>query len=207
MTKGLFQVSPSEYRGPRAGFTDAHVLRTLILIGENESIGRGKLGQLLDIGQGEVRTLIKRLRERGWIAVGEEGCTLTKDGEERFKVLSRMIPWRGRVNGSPLQLGKDCFALLVRGRSTKVRKGIEQRDAAIKAGASAALTVIYSDGKFMIPSERTDCESDGPSEPWTTIRSAAKPKDGDTIIIAGADDAVASEHSGLAAALDLIQQE
>ncbi len=75
---------------------------------------------------------------------------------------------------------------------SKIRTGIEQRDASIRVGADGARTVIYSSGKFMIPSldkksANADCEALGPSEPWTTIRSEGKPRNGDVVIVSWAN--------------------
>src|SRR5207253_5255348 len=63
----LRDVLSSEYRGPRAIFSEVHVLRAILAIGTSGSVGRGRLGSLVGLGQGEVRTLIKRMKENDLI--------------------------------------------------------------------------------------------------------------------------------------------
>src|SRR2546429_9787862 len=45
-------VVSSEYKGPRAIFSEVHVLRAILAIGTSGSGGRGRLGRLLGLGQG-----------------------------------------------------------------------------------------------------------------------------------------------------------
>jgi DNA-binding MarR family transcriptional regulator len=200
----LTELVESDYRGPRASFAEVHVLKAILELGRSGTIGRGKLGSILNIGQGEVRTLIKRLKDNGLIRIEASGCTLTEKGKREFGGISKTLPWLSQVNARALGIGKSSYAVVIRGKADRVKKGIEQRDAAIKAGASGALTVIYSGGKFKIPDEGTDCEVKGPSEPWTSLRREAEPKNGDVLIISAGDKPSSAEYGALAAALTLI---
>lgn len=199
----LVRVLTSDYKGPKAGFTQAHVMKAILAIGENSSVGRGRLGEILEVGQGEVRTLIRRLKVTGLIRVDSRGCHLTEDGRREYEFFSKRMPWRGVVDGSPLGIGKVSYAVILKQMSDRVNKGIEQRDAAIKAGANAALTVFYSKNRFLIPSTDANCEGKGPSEPWVTIRRSGKPMVGDTVIVVGAADALTAEYGALAATLTM----
>jgi Domain of unknown function (DUF4443) len=195
-------VSPA-YRGPRAGFGEAQFLKALIEIGKLGRIGRGRLGKLLDLGSGESRTLIRRLKNAGYIEIDSSGCYLTKSGSRKYDEIKRSIPWSSAVEGSPLGSGMKSHAIVLRKPTGVLRKGIEQRDAAIKAGANGALTVVYRSGKFLLPSENVDCERNGRTEPWNSIRTAAL-KNGDTVIISSAESALGAEYGALSAALTLL---
>ena len=199
----LGEVLASDYKGPRAGFTEAHVLKAILTIGKLGSVGRGKLGSLLDLGQGEVRTLIKRLKDTGLISIEAEGCVLTDDGRREHVRILKVLPWSSEVDGTSLDFGRQYWALVVRARPGRVRNGIEQRDAAVKSGANGALTVRYVSGRFRVYSDNADCEPGGPSEPWTTIRSAS-PQEGDTVIVSAADGVLLAEYGALSAALTLL---
>lgn len=199
----LGSVLESDYKGPKAGFSQAHVIKAIMEIGESGKVGRTKLATLLDLGQGEIRTLIKRLREGDLITVESNGCELTDAGRRTFRELVKSVPWRGKVNGVSLGIGRQCWAIVLRGKNSKVKKGIEQRDAAIKSGASGALTVVYSNHRFIIPDDGTDCEESGSSEPWFTIRNS-DPREGDLIIVSGADSHLVAEYGGWSAALTLL---
>ncbi len=199
----LREVLSSDYRGPRAVFSEVHVLRAILTLGENGSVGRGRLGTILGLGQGEVRTLIKRMKESDLISIRPEGCKLSKRGEREFQMLKEKVPWSSRVRASSLGIGDECAGVLVRGAAKRVKKGLEQRDAAVRAGANGALTALFAGGRFTLPGEGTDCEKGGPRGLWTAVRSAG-PKEGDAVIVVGADSKGAAELATLAAALTLL---
>src|SRR5437899_6709573 len=182
----LRDVLSSEYKGPRAIFSEVHVLRAILAIGTSGAVGRGKLGSIVGLGQGEVRTLIKRMKENDLIVIQPDGCKLSRKGEREFHKLREKIPWSSEVRAKSLGIGDKCSAVLVRGAATNVKKGIEQRDAAIKAGALGAFTAVFAKGRFTLPGEGTDCEKDGPRDLWSAARSAG-PNEGDVLVVVGAD--------------------
>ncbi|MDG7022788.1 MAG: hypothetical protein JRN07_05245, partial [Nitrososphaerota archaeon] len=91
--EALREVLSSEYRGPRAVFSEVHVLKAMLALGEAGTLGRGRLGSLVGLGQGEVRTLIKRLKENELIVIEPGGCRLSKKGEREFGRLKEKVPW------------------------------------------------------------------------------------------------------------------
>jgi hypothetical protein len=198
----LREVLSSEYRGPRAVFSEVHVLRAMLAIGAGGAVGRGKLGSLVGLGQGEVRTLIKRMKGKELIVIEPEGCKLSRRGEREFHKLKEKIPWSSSVSAKSLGIGDSCSAALVRGAAVNARKGIEQRDAAIRVGATGAFTAVFTRGRFTLPGEGTDCERDGPRGLWSAARSAG-PLEGDALIVVGADSVETAELGTLAAALTL----
>jgi len=200
--EALRDVLSSEYKGPRAVFSEIHVLKAILAIGAAGAVGRGKLGSLVGLGQGEVRTLIKRLKENDLILIQPDGCRLSRKGEREFQRLREKIPWSSSVEARSLGIGVKCAAVLVRGAGRSVRKGIEQRDAAVRAGAIGAFTALFANGRFIIPGEGVDCEKDGPRGLWSAAR-AEVPREGDVLIVVGADSDEAAELGTLAAALTL----
>jgi len=198
----LRDVLSSEYKGPRAIFSEVHVLRAILAIGTSGAVGRGRLGSLVGLGQGEVRTLIKRMRENDLIVIQPDGCRISRKGEREFLKLKEKIPWSSKVRAKSLGIGDKCSAVLVRGAAKNVKKGIEQRDAAIRVGAMGAFTAVFTKGRFTLPGEGTDSEKDGPRELWSAARSAG-PQEGDVLIVVGADSEEAAELGTLAAALTL----
>jgi hypothetical protein len=200
--EALREVLSSEYKGPHAVFSEVHVLRAILAIGAAGSVGRGRLGSLVGLGQGEVRTLIKRLREKDLIVIEPEGCKLSRKGQREFSKLREKVPWSSGVQAGSLGIGAECAAIFVRGAHENVRRGIEQRDAAVRVGANGALTALFAEGRFTLPGEGTDCEKDGPRDLWKAVR-AAGPRQGDVIIVVGADTQETAELGTLAAALTL----
>lgn len=198
----LRDVLSSDYKGPRAVFSEVHVLKAILAIGAAEAVGRGRLGSLVGLGQGEVRTLIKRMRENDLILIQPEGCKLSKKGEREFHKLKEKIPWSSLVEAESLGIGEECAAVLVRAAGQNVRKGIEQRDAAVRVGAIGAFTAVFTKGRFTIPGEGTDSEREGPYGLWSAARSAG-PREGDVLIVVGAHSEEVGQLGTLAAALTL----
>jgi len=207
LRKQIQAILVSDYRGPKASYGEVDVLKALFAIGNSEEkVGRFKLGKITDLGQGEVRTLIARLKDANLITVDARGSSLTDKGRKKFESVTKAMPKSLPVEARELDLGKYSWFVIVRDRGTKVKKGIEQRDAAIKAGATGAFTVVYSDGKFLIPNGRNleDSEAIMTSEPWSTISSLSSLKGDDVVIVSGADSLSLAEEGALAAALTLL---
>lgn len=201
--EALRDVLSSEYRGPRAVFSEVHVLKAMLALGETGTLGRGRLGSLVGLGQGEVRTLIKRLKENELIVIEPGGCRLSKKGEREFVRLKDKLPWSSEVDARSLGIGDECAAVLVRRASGRLRLGIEQRDASVRAGATGALTAVFSGGKFRLPGDTSDSEAAGPPGLWSAAR-AARPVEGDVLTVAGAQSRELAELGALAAALTLL---
>jgi len=207
LRKQIQSILVSDYRGPKASIGEVDILKALFAIGNSgSSLGRFKLGKITGLGQGEVRTLIARLKEARLVTVESRGCALTDDGRKKFDSISKAIPKSESVEAKELALGRYCWSVIVRGRATHVKKGLEQRDAAIRAGATGAFTAVYDAGKCKIPSDsnRRDWEALGSSEPWNSIAERDSLEDGDVIILSGADSLSLAEEGALAAALTVL---
>lgn len=206
LRKQIQAILVSEYRGPRASYGEVDVLKALLAVGNSEgNVGRFKLGKITGLGQGEVRTLISRLKDAGLITVDARGSSLTEKGKKKFETIAQAIPKSLPIEAPELDLGKSSWFVIVKDRADKVKKGIEQRDAAIRAGATGAFTVIYSDGRFVIPGGNAeDGEPIPPSEPWSTIANLSALKRGDVVIVSGADSNSLAEEGALAAALTIL---
>ena len=78
------------------------------------------------------------------------------------------------------------YALLVREFSFAVGLGIEQRDAAIKMGATGATTLLFKDNKFVMPASSSDSlKKEG--EVRRMLVEKLNAREGDVIIIGSAD--------------------
>ena len=226
-TKILSRILSPEYRGPRASFGSAQALKAILITGSSSSspspnkkrasgapsaaggIGRGRLGAELGLGQGEIRTLIRRMKDNGIVTVESSGCRLTELGRRLCSQFQKQIPWSGPVECGALGLAETCWALIIRATEAKksllLKRGIEQRDAALLGGASSTLTLIFRNGRFLVPGEDTDAEAHGAGgEPWQTLRQRANLRQGDVVIICGGIDLLSAEYGALSAALTLI---
>jgi len=188
--------------GPTPSFTAVHVIKALELIAR-EPIGRNRLSKELALGEGAARTLIERLKAHALITVDRAGCALTKKGEGAWRALHAVFPRKTTIGRSKLTLGSFNVAILVKEGAGKVRSGMEQRDAALIAGAKGATTLQYSSGRLTVPPDQRDAAEETP-EICRVLLDLLKPVDNDAVVIGSADTFERAEHGALAAALSLI---
>ncbi len=190
--------------GRTPSFIEAHVIKALEIIGSGEAVGRIRLSKMLGLGEGEGRTLVKHLRNEGLIEVSRAGIVLSQFGKEILSDLRFQIGEEWGVPQSPLTVGPSNVAVVVRNAATLVKKGLEQRDAAIKVGALGATTLIFRDKRLVIPEMDEIFLRDAPSV-CEFLVSKLKPKEGDVIIIGSAEDKLAAEIGVKTAALELLR--
>ena len=156
------------------------------------------------LGEGATRTVIKRLKESGYVGIIRSGCFLTPVGKLTSKSIGSCISDLLVVPPSELTMGEYQVALLCRGAGAEMRSGIEQRDSAIRIGATAATTYIVRSGRFTVPGGSSDCERDFPSPTWSFLKMKLAPKNNDVVILCGARNDVSARLGALAAAITLL---
>ncbi len=177
--------------GPLPRFAEAHVRRALELIAEHEKIGRKQLAEELGVGEGSVRTILNQLKKQGFITSSRGGHSLTTKGR---RVLGKPLKFT-QVDVGDLVVGRINVATLVRRAANKVRKGIEQRDEAIKAGADGATVLVFRERKFQFP-DKFKVE-DSVNEYLLNI---FKPSENDVLVIGSGPDLFTAEKGAKAAA-------
>ena len=167
---------PSNLGGPVPKFNDYHIWKAFQCLDESSPVGRKKLSQLLGIGEGSTRTILSMMQDQNMITIGKSGILLTEAGMEFKKSVQMDV---ADVSISDLTIGdRDC-AVRVPKMARNVKYGCEERDAAIKSGATGATTLIYTNGKLIFPG------SDYPVDPEveSKIRSVFSLKNDDVVII------------------------
>lgn len=190
---------------PFPSFTPTHVFMIIEALGLNAPIGRARLSGMLQLGEGATRTLVKRLQREGIIKSTKFGSILTDFGKEIFLDLSSRISEGLDIPPSKYTLGRFNVAILVKNSAKAIGYGVEQRDAAIKAGALGATTLIYTEDKFVMPGAQEDAFKDMP-EIRKMLIEKLKPKKGDSIIIGSADDEKSAKLGAKAAALETLKK-
>jgi predicted transcriptional regulator len=179
-----------------------HIFYALELIAE-KPIGRNKLAKKLDVGDGAVRTIIRRLQDSGLIVTSRAGCLLTDKGLNVWKNFKAVFPRREELGKTALTTSAYSYTFLVKNKGDRVKSGIDQRDAAIMGGARRALVIVFKNGSLMIESISNSLEKDFP-EAADVILKDLKPEDNDVIIIAGADSLLKAARGAFAASWVLI---
>jgi len=187
--------------GPSPTFSVLHLLHAIELLSE-KTIGRDKLAENLNVGEGAVRTIIERLKNAGLITTSKMGCSLTSKGMKLWKEYAS-IAKKVEIGKNELTLAKYNFAILIKNHGNKVKSGIEQRDAAVKTGAKGATTILCKKRRLIIPSASENVAKDFP-EAANQIFKLLKPKENDAIIIGSADTSADAEYGTLAAMWTLI---
>ena len=201
---GLLQIAERKEKGPATTFDRVHLLLAFLTIGDSGMIGRGALAAKSELGEGAIRTMIKKLREEGYADAIASGCFLTPAGRRVYGSVRKKISLIVPIQDSRLGVGSAQAAVVVRGAAKAVRYGIEQRDSAIRAGAAGTTTYVIRSGKFTIPGGSADCERDFPDRVWLELRSKLKARNGDAVIVCGALQETLARAGALAAALTLL---
>jgi len=189
--------------GPALTFTLLHLIKALELMAEGP-IGRGKLAKNLGIGEGTVRTIIKRLKDSNLIEISREGCHLTSFGRKLWEKFKKKIPKKVFLEKNEFSLAQYSVAVLVKGCGSKVRTGMKQRDAAIMVGADGATTMVVKDKKLIIPGVSDNIAKDYPVA-YKQIVKLLNPQQNDVVIVGTAKTREKAEYGALAAALTLLE--
>ncbi len=179
-------------------FDAIHIQMALEQIAKRSRVSRKQLVEEIGVGEGSVRTILDQLKNQGLITSSRGGHALTEKGK-RFLEKSQEF---AQVAVGDLTVGKANVATVVKGAASKVRRGIEQRDEAIKAGADGASVLIFKGGKLRFPdgfAEVGRVASDA-------LVKALNPGEGDAIVIGAARDARAAEAGARAAARTLTKR-
>ena len=167
---------PSNLGGPVPKFNDYHIWKAFQCLDETSPVGRKKLSQLLGIGEGSTRTILSMMQDQSMITIGKSGILLTEAGAEFKKSVHMDV---ADVSISDLTIGdRDC-AVRVPKMARNVKYGCEERDAAIKSGATGATTLIYTNGKLIFPGSDYPVDAEIESK----IRSVFSLKNDDVVII------------------------
>jgi predicted transcriptional regulator len=184
LKKFVESIANQKAPGPSTTFTVSHIFFALELMAEHP-IGRNKLAKKLEVGEGAIRTIISRLKDTGLIETSKEGCSLTKKGFALWRQFEQCFPQRAEIAKTDLTKADYNYAFLVKNSGQKVKSGIEQRDAAIVAGATRAVIIVSKQGRLTIESVSDNLENEFP-EAATQILRVMQPSNNDVIIIVGA---------------------
>ncbi|MBY9003203.1 MAG: hypothetical protein KGD73_04465 [Candidatus Lokiarchaeota archaeon] len=213
-------------------FNHAHILLSLLIFENHpQGIGRYRLKEELLIGMGTARSLITRLKDKVdfiKVSVGIDqnnqpknrlGHILTENGIiflERFK---KKIPL---LKKGDLKLLKEIiidaeknypFICIVKKGDSKIKYGMEQRDAAIKVNGSGATCLVFNGDHFVFPASSNVDNSDLKEKANINIEDYFKElilsangflEKGDVFIIGLGDEPKKARLASLNAALTLI---
>ena len=206
MKKLLESLLEEKAPGPYLSFSIFHLIKALEMIAKEGPIGRGKLSEELKTGEGAIRTLVERLRNAGLITVSKQGCLLTEKGEKIWSKMQLLFPLKVKLKPNELALAACNVAIKVKGYGDKVRSGLEQRDAALLAGAKGAITLFFREEKLVLPAISEDVAKDFPAV-FSQITKHLLLEENDVVVIGSADAWDKAEYGALAAAWSFIEND
>lgn len=185
-------------------FSEAHVNWVFWKIAGNQPMGRKMLVEETQLGEGSLRTILIKLEGYGLVSSNKVGRTLTENGAKVITKLKQIV--RVESMGQLSMTGRPCNCfVLVKGAGKKVKSGMEQRDAAIKAGRSGATTLLIEKGRLMMPGFDKDLNIDKQySADAAKIKKLADPEEGDAIVIGSEDTPQKAEEAAWVAASTLL---
>lgn len=176
---------------------NAQAHRTLELLDEEGPIGRKRLSDMLEVGEGRMRTILSDLKDSNLVDSSPTGHTLTESGERELEKRAKKFL---EVQTGDLTVGERDIATIVRKSADEIDLGIEERDEAIRAGADGATILVFSEGKFKLLGEPIDFEP----ETEKRLLDVFQPEEEDVVVIGTADNKVDAERGALAVAMSLV---
>jgi hypothetical protein len=167
-------------------------------------VGRIKLSKELVLGEGATRTLLKHLKSEGMTRSSRSGISFSEQGKMLFSVLQSRLSEGVEVPSSTITIGAFNIAVLVRDSAKAVGSGMEQRDVAIKSGASGATTLVFSGNKLSMPKCVDDVSEDAPVL-HDELVTKLKPNQNDVIIVGSGETRQQAEMGAKMAALKLLK--
>jgi len=190
--------------GPAPSFNEAHVVKALEIIGKCGIVGRIRLSKEVGLGEGTTRTLLKHLKNEGITQSSRSGIFFSETGKKLFSDLRSKVSEGVEVASSPLTVGSFNIAVLVRDSAQAVGSGMEQRDTAIKSGASGATTLVFSGNKLSMPACVNDI-SESTSSLHDEIVTKLNPNENDVIIVGSGENRKLAEIGAKMAAIKLLK--
>ena len=184
--------------GPIPKFKEYHIWKAMWCLSKESPLGRKSLSSKLSIGEGSTRTILAILQDSGIITIRKNGISLSPDGKAAWNdVMMDLQPVEGVES---LTIGKYNCAVRVPRAALRVNMGCEERDAAIKAGATGATTLLFTRGTLTFP------DNEYPIDPkiQKIIIGAFEMQNDDTVIIGTANTPELAEEGAVTAALELI---
>jgi predicted transcriptional regulator len=204
--KAIEKIAGKMAPGRAPSFSEAQVVKALEIIDTCGTVGRVRLSNELELGEGATRTFLRHAKNEGIIDSSRQGIRLSEYGTRLVSDLRSKISGGVEVPSSPLTVGRFNVAVLVRDAARKVRRGVEQRDAAVRMGALGATTLVLCGNKLTMPSSERDVFK-GISSVHDMLVSKLNPNENDAIIVGSGESRKLAELGAKMGALELLRTE
>lgn len=163
-------------------FNIGHVI--LAMFYAENGLSRARLQELLDIGEGSVKSMIKYMKKHGLISTSKAGSKLTEKGVSMLSKIKVFVPKICKISLEYLSVGKINYAAILRG--VKISEILRIRDMVVRFGGSGAVLLFYKNGYVEVPYVAKDLKSISDKD-YDKVCEIG-PREGDSIIIVGGED-------------------
>ncbi|MDP7974844.1 MAG: DUF4443 domain-containing protein [Thermoprotei archaeon] len=181
--------------GPPQGFSIGHVILALMYLQQADTSSRSWLSKELGLGEGSVKTLLKRLECAGLISKTRRGNSLTDKGKSIVQSLQAKIGTPKDIELDYLSMGEHNVAVKLAGLPIGALNPIRLRDDAIGKGASGLTTLLVRGKQLVIPPEDFPLSMASPSD--NEILSKLELSEGDVILVCGASTAAQAKRAAM----------
>lgn len=150
---------------------------------EEKNLGRRRLTEELGLTESKTRTMLKHLKNSGYIETGEK-TGLTSKGEKIFSEIQGNLEKVSEAELEYLGMGEKAVAALV--DTEKDFRVIELRDEAVRAGARG-LTVLEYREKFTFPEDEDPEEREFEND-TELLEEIFSPEAGEKLLISFGDE-------------------
>ena len=128
-------------------------LQALYEIGKEGKIGRYTLSKILNLEESTTRTLLSHFRKKNIVSSKvRSGHVLSENGRKIYTELKSMIVDLKEVEDlEELKFAPFAYGIVINDFVEIVKKGLEERDEAVKAGGKGITLLICKNGKIAIP--------------------------------------------------------
>ena len=185
--------------GPMFRFTDANVYYALYLLSDGTRMGRKALAEACGVGEGSMRRILEKFREWNFVEIKQTGISITKAGSafiDQIPIRLVDVELPGSV------VGKCQQGVIVYGVASKINKGMEQRDAGVRAGGYGCTSILLRDGNLILPPD-WNLDEKSPEVAYK-IRKETSITEDDVVIVGDADTKITAVEAAVNAAFDLI---
>lgn len=175
-------------------FSDVSIIRTLIEIKKNPSVGRKTLSCKIGISEGSMRTLLNYLKEHNILTATHKGHSLTPAGDKIIAGFLNFTSFPFEISLPDMTRDK-CIGIILKNASEKIKSGIEERDTAIREECNGAYVLLYTNNEFKFPSINASILDYPVSHEYlNNIARRENLNDGDVVVICFADDFINAEN-------------
>ncbi len=169
--------------GPMTRYSDAHIFLVMDALERNKRMSRKGLVDETGLGEGSIRGMLKVLKDWKWVEIKQTGVFITEFGRQSFEKFKMRYTDVLNVNYAE---GRYQQGIIIEGVAYKVTNGMEQRDLAVRNGATGAATFVMRDDRVIFP-KNWDVDKNDPR--FAEEIRAAGMKNEDVLILVDSNDA------------------